>query len=262
MVRRDPSEQEAHITSATLEQVASVLSTKTSRNIKTKNNALVKLEQALQPSLNEMFFSEVVVLVEGPEDVACITACLELLGIYDDFIRLGGHFVAVGGKSRMVEPLAVAKSLKIPTFVVFDADGDETKQGHREKHEKDNRDILCLCNSSVEPFPADTLWAPDHVMWSTKIQDVVEAEIGREAWMKIKEEVRQEHSLNIKDVDKHSLFIAYCLTHAWGKGARFSSLERLCNAICAFASAKTGRHGPPARPVHHASSSGLASGAA
>jgi putative ATP-dependent endonuclease of the OLD family len=246
VVRRGASEQQAYVSSASISQVSSsVGAASTNKQTRSRNSTLVKLEQMLQPSLNEMFFSDVIVLVEGPEDVACITTYLELMGLYDDFARLGCHFVPTGGKSKLIEPLVVAKSLQIPVFVVFDGDGHELQAGPRSKHEKDNRELLRICSSAgIEPFPGETFWAFDHVMWKTEIQGVVEDEIGTDAWREIKSAVSQEYSIQIPKVDKHSLFILYCLTHAWERGCRVPSLERLCKAICAFAASATGRHPP------------------
>jgi hypothetical protein len=234
------------VSSASIDQIGSSIDAKsTTKQTRTRNSTLVKLEQALQPSLNEMFFSEVIVLTEGLEDVACITTYLELMGLYDDFTRLGCHFVPVGGKSRLIEPLVVARSLEIPAFVVFDGDGHEKQPGDRAKHEKDNRELLRLCSSpGIEPFPKETFWAVSHVMWKTEIQEVIKEEIGSNAWMGIKNAIRQEHSIQIPKVEKHSLFIAYCLAHAWDRNEKVPSLERLCRAICAFAANATGRHPP------------------
>ncbi|MBN8228216.1 ATP-dependent endonuclease [Corallococcus macrosporus] len=245
VVRRDAAQKHAYVSSLTLEHLRTTLSAYTSRSVSHSNSALVRLEQILQPSINEMFFSEVVVFVEGIEDVACITTYLELMGLYDDFIRLGCHFVPCGGKSRLAEPAIVAKGLKIPTFVVFDSDGHEQGLLNRSRHEKDNRELLKICSSQgVEPFPQSTFWAVDHVMWKTEIQGEIESEIGLSEWQLIKDSIRKEYSIYMPSVDKHTLFLAYCLSHAWDKGRRSQSLERLCKSICAFAASATGREGP------------------
>ncbi|WP_141589878.1 ATP-dependent endonuclease [Myxococcus sp. AB056] len=256
VVRRDSSQKHAYVSALTLEHLRTSLNAYTSKPASHSNGTLVRLEQILQPSISEMFFSEVVVFVEGIEDVACITTYLELLGLYDDFIRLGCHFVPCGGKSRLVEPIVIAKGLKIPTFVVFDSDGHDQSPLHRSRHEKDNRELLRICLSQgVEPFPQSTFWAVDHVMWRTEIQGEIEGEIGQEDWHSVKERVRKENSINLPSVDKHTLFLAYCLSYAWEEGKRSQSLERLCKAICAFAANATGREGPkeqatPPSPVN------------
>ncbi|RKH53441.1 DUF2813 domain-containing protein [Corallococcus sp. AB050B] len=245
VVRRDAAQKHAYVSSLTLEHLRTTLSAYTSRSVSHSNSALVRLEQILQPSVNEMFFSEVVVFVEGIEDVACITTYLELMGLYDDFIRLGCHFVPCGGKSRLAEPVIVAKGLKIPTFIVFDSDGHEQGLLNRSRHEKDNRELLKICSSQgVEPFPQSTFWAVDHVMWKTEIQGEIESEIGPGEWQLVKDSIRKEYSIHMPSVDKHTLFLAYCLTYAWDQGRRSHSLERLCKSICAFAASATGREGP------------------
>src|SRR5690606_8067821 len=103
-----------------------------------------RLQQALQPHLNEMFFAPKIVFVEGLEDAAYITAWLVLSGTWDDFRRHGAHIVPVNGKSYLVEPLIVAETLNIPAFAIFDADGNITNANARPKHEKDNKALLSI----------------------------------------------------------------------------------------------------------------------
>jgi hypothetical protein len=71
---------------------------------------------------------QTLVLVEGSEDAAYIYARLAIEGRLDGFRKYGCHIVPVGGKSMLIKPIAMAKHLEIPTFVVFDADTKETKQ--------------------------------------------------------------------------------------------------------------------------------------
>lgn len=245
VVRRNPLGNHAYISETTIEHLRTTTNSLTAKPLSHNNSTTARLEQILQPSINEMFFSEVVIFTEGIEDVACITTYLELMGLYDDFIRLGCHFVPTGGKSRIIEPLIIAKTLKIPAFVIFDGDGQNTAPLNREKHIKDNQALLKICASQgMDPLPAKIHWAPDHVMWNTEIQGVIEADIGIEDWRAVKDAVRAEHFIHIPNVDKHTLFLAYCLTHAWDHSRRSPSLEKLCTLICAYAAAATGRPGP------------------
>jgi putative ATP-dependent endonuclease of the OLD family len=50
---------------------------------------IAKIHQALQPGIVEMFFARVPILVEGLEDVSCITTELHLADQWQEFRRLG-----------------------------------------------------------------------------------------------------------------------------------------------------------------------------
>jgi len=199
---------------------------------------LAKIHQALQPGLSEMFFTSKVIFVEGLEDVAYITTYLHLLDLWDEYRRLGCHMIPTQRKSEMLRPIAIAKCLNIPTFVVFDADGDkEDRSGSKEKHSKDNLAILGLCGvGKPEPFPSETLWGDNVVMWESDIGRVVEEEIGKEDWKKFGERANAEYG-HAGTLGKNVLHIASRLELAWGEGKKSSSLEKVCRRIMTFGEA-------------------------
>lgn len=59
----------------------------------------MKVEQALRSALNEMFFTPVLVLVEGLEDVAYLRAWFSLSGRDEECRKLGCHIVPTDGTS-------------------------------------------------------------------------------------------------------------------------------------------------------------------
>lgn len=196
--------------------------------------ALTKLHQALQPSLNEMFFTPHLILCEGLEDIAYILTYLSLMGRARDARRVGCHLVPTGGKNHLIVPLAIAKQLELPTFVVFDADSHtEDKDGRREKHRKDNSAILKLCGyDGEEPLPAATLWKRDAVMWTTEIGRVVSADFPADELARYREAARTRYD-NAGELEKNTLFIAEWLRLAWADGMRSATLVRLCEGILA-----------------------------
>lgn len=210
---------------------------------------ILKIQQALQPALNEIFFARALVLVEGMEDIAYITSQLALMEKWDEFRKYGCHMVAADGKSSIAQPLAIANHLKIPVFVVFDSDGhndapdagDDTKKANdkksrRAKHEKDNNAIQKLCGIDAPvPFPATTFWNDRVVMWWSEMGNIVSTDIGEMDWKTIGDEVRAEHNIDVGDINKSGLFIGFRMEKAWGKKKKSASLEKLCNAILEFA---------------------------
>ena len=73
---------------------------------------------------------------EGLEDVALVATHLRLSDQWDEFRNLGCHFVVSMGKTNLSRPLAIANGLGIPAFTVFDADGNMTGAGERERNER------------------------------------------------------------------------------------------------------------------------------
>jgi len=239
MFRKLAKAGEVHTHRFTLADLSTMLSEASGEKPIPLEGLAFKVDQALSPMLNEMFFTTVLVLVEGQEDVAYISTYLTLLEKWEAFRRLGCHIVAAGPKSSMIRPLAVAKGLEIPTFVVFDSDGHkpDNKCGSRKKHEKDNTTLLRLLSiPKPEPFPEKTLWKENVVMWNSEIGEVAKAEFGEENWSKLGEVVRKKHNLHgVGDLDKNSLFIGNLLTEGWETNLRSESLCSLCERVISFA---------------------------
>ena len=84
---------------------------------------------------------------------------------------MGCHIVAANGKSELLQPLVIAKNIKIPTYLVFDADVDKPdKNGSQAKHEKDNKALLNLVGKPNEnPMPAKTIWGDGFTTWHSDI---------------------------------------------------------------------------------------------
>lgn len=198
-----------------------------------ESGMLAKLYPSLSPGINEMFFCKVLILVEGIEDVAHITSYVSLLGIMNEYRRFGCHIVPVGGKSEIIKPLAMAKQLRIPVYVVIDADTDTVKQEHINKHKKDNSSILSLMGyNGQNEWPTSDVWQTDLTMWQTNLTKSVEAEIGAN-WQQHVDDAAAFYG-QPGGLKKNPLAVSRALQSAWLKGERSLSLERLAKSIIEF----------------------------
>ncbi len=193
---------------------------------------LAKLYPSLNPIINELFFCNNLILVEGIEDVAYISTYLMLTGNNAEFRRLGCHIVPMGGKSSIVKPLAMAKLLNIPVFVVFDADTNKDRPDEIEKQKKDNRIILNLLGyTSESEWPTATIIKPDLYLWKTNLTAAIEAELGSD-WNTFLN-ASYLHYANAGGLRKNPLAIARALKLAWEKGLVSENLVKLCSDLIA-----------------------------
>jgi len=237
VVRRCRKQGRSTVAAATFERVAALIHAATGQPLQRREAVLVKLHQALQPNLCEMFFTPKPVFVEGTEDIAYILSWLHLTGRWEEFRRSGCHLVPTLKKSEMMRPIAVAKALDLDRFVVFDADGDVQKEPRRKQHETDNTTLLELCGvAAPDPFPATTLWGDRLVVWPSCLTKMVREEFGPVLWQESQQTADRAHG-HAGDLGKNSLHIATCVAHAWEQGGRSPSLERLCSEILAFGAA-------------------------
>lgn len=232
MVRKEQSSPCSAVSSMSFVEIAAAVGAATGLPPIKPAGALAKVHQALQPSLNEMFFTRRLVLVEGLEDVAYLLSYLNLLDRADDFRRVGCHIVHANGKSELLQPLAIAKHMHIPTYLVFDSDADKPdNSGSRAKHEKDNKALLVLAgNPEGDPMPSATVRGPGYTMWHSDIGAVVRSEIGAAEWAAYQAEADKRYG-HAGGLRKNSLHIGASLASAWEAGRRSTSLESLCNEI-------------------------------
>ncbi|MEX1269637.1 MAG: ATP-dependent endonuclease [Balneolaceae bacterium] len=202
---------------------------------------VAKLYPSLNPIINEMFFCKILILVEGPEDLAFITSILMLTGKFDKFRSYGCHIVPVNGKSNLIKPLAMSKLLNIPTYVIFDADtdkdgiADENKRNSEvARHKKDNRAIL-----NLQGYESENEWPENHIIkdnltcWKTNIGSEVENEIGAD-WQNFKQEAEKLYD-NAGGLNKNPLVIAKILELAWSDEKKSEVLSKLADRIIQFA---------------------------
>lgn len=194
---------------------------------------VAKIHQALQPGIAEMFFAHVPVLVEGLEDVSYITAELLLSDQWSEFRRLGCHLIPVNGKDKLIQPLAIAAEMRVPVFVVFDADGDTERQDFRVKHERDNRALISLLGTTCDPFPAGNVFGANHAIWQSNLTKVVKADFGTDH-ERLTNAARSNYAQE-GGLEKNDLFIADWLSAARAEGLSSPTLAQLCRAILDFA---------------------------
>jgi len=237
LVRKDKRYQETRVGRVTFEELSQKISEARGERPATPSTLELKVEQTLQVNVNEMFFSSVLVLVEGLEDEAYIKTYLTLLERWQDFRAFGCHIVPSQGKNKMIQPLAIAQLLKIPVFVVFDADSDDwAKKDDRDNHEKDNLTLLRLCEAeNPVALPSETFKNERLYMWHTNMGNEIRKDLGEKEWAAIDAEIRKQRGVNEGSFQKNVLFIGSILTEAWNRGLRSQLLEGLCESILTYA---------------------------
>ncbi|MDR7866513.1 MAG: AAA family ATPase [Sporomusaceae bacterium] len=232
MVRRHIAEKYAVVKHMAFEQIASTVSAALGEKPLKPAGTLAKVHQVLQPSLNEMFFTHRLILVEGLEDFAYISAWLSITGRWDEYRRLGCHIVPCNGKSMMIQPLSIARGLDIPVFLVFDGDSGAK---HPEEHKKDNVALLRLIGAdATNPFPPTTMWGPNYAVWSTDMGTVVKADVENQAWEKAYEYASRVCG-QAGDIQKNAYHIGARLAWLFENGIKPASLETLSEKILTFA---------------------------
>ena len=215
------------------DELSEILKVADQKHLK-ESGMLAKLYPTLNPTTSEMFFCKTLILTEGHEDIAYIATSLALTGKMAEFRKYGCHMVAVGGKSELIKPIAMAKLLKIPVFVVADADTNKTREEEITRHKKDNKSILALLGyDSESEWPTDTICKDDLTIWKENLTNHITAELGPE-WRRHFDVARAYYD-NAPDLKKNPLAISRALESAWNENVRSVSLNALADRIVNFA---------------------------
>ena len=230
MVRKDMDTSSSSVAHVTFSEIATKMADVTGKQHSKPNHIQAEIHQALQANLSEMFFTSRLILVEGLEDMAYLSTYFALLDLSEEYRRKGFHIIPTHSKSRLIQPLLIARHMNIPTYVVFDADTDkEDRNGSRKKHETDNRALLKLLEAPDEaPMPDSTVWGKNFTMWKSNISAVVEADIGKD-WATFQERASNIYGCGRKS--KNILHVGETLALAFEDGKRSYDLEKLCHKI-------------------------------
>jgi len=233
IVREKGSPSESKISKVKYDDLAATLEKAGQRPLK-ESGILAKLYPTLNPTINEMFFCNILILTEGIADVAFLSTYMMLTNNYSTFRKCGCHIVPAGGKSEIIKPLAMAKVLGIPCFVIFDADTNKTNPSEIAQHKKDNKLIQELLDCPrADEWPNANIFGNNFAIWKTELEDVVKDEF-KDKWGKYKCQSENYYG-NAGGLNKNPLLIAHILKTAWADKVVSSILSSLCQRIVDYA---------------------------
>jgi len=230
------------------------------KKIQSPSSLMATMGQIMQTSQKELFFSPVVVLVEGQEDVAFIATHINLTGEWKTFRRNGCHFVVADGKNNMPRLVAIAQEFGIPTFVICDSDikkcidgieqaekltDDDPKRtdkiksskGELEKQKETNKAIASLCCLELDdPSKCETIRGDNIVMWKDAIGTEVERSFNKAEWQDAQDAVVKAYGFErVREKKKNGMVIAATLEKLHEEGKQSPVLIDLCGRISQYA---------------------------
>jgi len=130
-----------------------------------------RLKTIMTPWLNEGFFADTVVLVEGISDYAAIMGMSRLKN--KKLEESGVSVIPCYGISNIPDLFVVFDELKIPTYVVWDLDN-----GCKKKRE-DNRRARCMLQSLFGAKPESTQIEDDFSCFDNELEDEIRGAMGK-----------------------------------------------------------------------------------
>jgi energy-coupling factor transporter ATP-binding protein EcfA2 len=196
----------------------------------TAESLKARMQALMTPWMNEGFFADVVVLVEGETDRAAILGAATARGI--DLESKGVAVIPCGGKESIDRPLLVFRGLGIPTYVVFDADV-KCKKDKQESTTRSNRALQRLLGvTDPKDFP-ETSVNERYAVFQSELNTIIRERVGEDIYVnKIWMEFEKERGYpKLTHAEKASAFIARILEEADSKGVKIGELDAIVDAL-------------------------------
>lgn len=185
-----------------------------------------RLQALMTPWMNEGFFAEVVVLVEGESDRAVILGMAQFRRLNLD--RHGIAVIPCNGKTNLDRPLIIFRQLGIPTYAIWDAD-----KGANDAKPRTNRLLLSLLGRQEEDWPS--FIGETGACFNVALEETLRDEIGQQIFQGLVSEIRDD--LGIQKTDqalKHPVVLERTIRTAADEGHVSDSLKAILDNIVAL----------------------------
>ncbi len=194
----------------------------------TRKSFIARARPVMTSIVNEGFFADVVVVVEGASDVAAVWKMQEILG--RDWERLGVAVVPAGGKNNLDRPTVVFRGFGIPVYFVFDSDSNAGDRGSALVRV---RSYLRMAEADVSGFPttqAHETWA----VMDPDLEGAIEAAVGAGLYRECRAQVAVELVCKQAGVTKNIEGMARLVELLYEKGETIPVLEEVVDLATAL----------------------------
>ena len=193
----------------------------------TDEAAAERLRVAMTPWLNEGFFADLVVLVEGDGDYAAILGAARSRNV--DLEKMGVAVIPCNGKYNMDKPLAVFRSLGVRTYMVWDADRRRAERDPRQDVET-NRHYLGVLGEEPDDWPSRV--AGTHACFEDNLNATMRGEIGGALYDRLLDAARKRLGIHDrKAAEKKSIVMVDILSKARAARCPCGTLDLLVDTI-------------------------------
>ncbi len=185
-----------------------------------------RLQAVMTPWVNEGFFADVAVLVEGEDDRAAILGIAVSMG--HNFDSDGISVIPCMGKNNLDRPLVIFRRLGIPVYVIWDGDSGET-----DAKPEDNHRLLRLVGQSDEDWPCGV--KDSHACFKVKLEASLEEEIGKDLFDRLLEDTQEQLGIpKKKDALKNPVVLQRIVEKASADGKTSATLKGIVEKIIAL----------------------------
>jgi hypothetical protein len=192
----------------------------------TEESVRARLTAIMTPWMNEGFFSDVAVLVEGEDDRAAVLGTASARGF--DFESMGIDVIPCMGKNNIDRPAIIFQELGISTYIIFDSD-----QNGRNANPAINRYLMRLLGQPEEDWPNQV--GDMFASFKETLEATLKAELGANTYDTLLAQVANELGFIKHDQAKKNPFaVRQVLERARNSGNYSATLETIIDKIVAL----------------------------
>ena len=189
----------------------------------TGSSLLPRLQPIMTPWMNEGFFADVVVLVEGEDDLAAILGTAKSKGI--SLEALGISVIPCMGKANLDRPALIFGALGIPVYLIWDSD-----EGGQEDTSKTNRILLRVAGEAESDYPSGV--KESFACFKVNLETTLREELGAGVFDGIIAELQATFGVaSPKDCMKKPTVVSELIIRAKSKGHKSPSIELILDKI-------------------------------
>ena len=181
-----------------------------------------RMQSVMAPWMNEGFFADVVVLVEGEGDQAAILAVAESMGY--DLSSMGVAVVPCRGKTQMDRPAMVFRNLGIRSYLMWDND-----RGDKDSSPDENRRLLRLVGAAEEDWPSGVRGT--HACLEGNLETMLRREITEPVFDEALSEASVEHQIKQGQARKNPFILRSIIDRANDHGHVSQTLSGVVREI-------------------------------
>jgi predicted ATPase len=190
-----------------------------------------RLQTLMTPWMNEGFFADVAVLVEGEEDRAAILGMAGAMEPSCDLESMGISVIPCMGKNNLDKATAIFRNLQIPTYTIWDSDWGHGKKNEKEEKER-NQCLLRLFDHLTEDWPETV--ASKFACFRKDLKSTLCNEIGQDCYDKSIEACCTRLRLDEDHAVKNPMVIKEIIVEARKQNKRSKMLEEIITLIIAL----------------------------
>ncbi|KAA3631271.1 MAG: ATP-dependent endonuclease [Calditrichaeota bacterium] len=195
----------------------------------TRNTFVARPISTMNTIVNEGYFADLVVLVEGTADVGVLVTVSEILNL--EWNKKNIVIVPVVGKSNLDRPSVIFKGLKIPTYIIFDGDSRKKDKDGGTQAIKLNHQLLRLVGGPEDNFPKTQIneeWA----VFENDIENELIDDLGsKEIFYKYRDAIANNFEFSPSKLMKNAYGAKEVVNEIYRQGNQLPTMEKLVQAI-------------------------------